>query len=539
MARTVFDVCIVGSGPGGGIAAYVLSKAGLKVALVEAGAHLRPGVDYGAHSLLYDDIKRRLERDGSPAPRFKFEMNHFTAVGDRPNHGQLRAVGGRSLCWAGHSLRFGQLDFKRWEIGYDEVAPYYSKAERFMGVYGNRDGLGNMPDGEFLKGLPMRCAESALRRGVKKLQAGGREIEMIALRKAILTEKHASGRPVCHYCGNCMKGCDVDSKYTSANTPIPLGLKTGNLKLFTNAYMTRIVMDQSGRRVAAIEYVNAAGKTERVECRALVLACSAVETARHLLLNKTREFPDGLANSSGMVGKNLVSHFGLWVVGFFPELARRQAANEDGTDYFHSLVTGMYWQRPARDFEGSYQIQNGAGISPYRSLQIKNVAGFGADLKRSLSERNVGHVGMNMQGEMRASAGKFVDLDPARRDRFGLPLPRVHLHYTDNDVAMARDCLATCEEVIHAAGGEIAVRPAQVSAATLIIDGNHWVGTTRMGKDAKTSVVNLSGQTHDIPNLFIGDASVFTNYPEKNPTLTNIALSWRMSERLVEKFRHG
>ena len=193
MAEKVFDVCIVGSGPGGGIASYVLTKAGLKVALVEAGRRYRPGIDYGAHVDPYVTLDHRLAAGfRSPIPGISgdySETDHFTAVGDKPRHGQLRALGGRSLCWAGHSLRFGPLDYKRWPISYNEVAPYYSRAERFMQVYGEKDGLSNMPDGEYEKPVALRCGEQMLRRGVYALKAKGREMDFVGIRKAIATEK--------------------------------------------------------------------------------------------------------------------------------------------------------------------------------------------------------------------------------------------------------------------------------------------------------------------------------------------------------------
>jgi choline dehydrogenase-like flavoprotein len=539
MSEAVFDVCVVGSGPGGGIASYVLAKAGLKVVLVEAGKVLRAGIDYNPHLRLPEGSRSFILRGSRAAdPHLVFETNHFTPVGDRPGHGLLRALGGRSICWAGHCLRFGPLDFKKWPISYDEVASYYSKAERFMGVYGHKDGLSNLPDGEFLRPVRMRCPEMLLKRGVDRLKAKGRKMEFVAQRKAILTEDHSSKRPRCHYCGECMSGCCVDAKYTSANTPIPLALKTGNLTLRTESTMIRILLDESQRKIVGIEYSNSRSNVERIHCRALMLACSTVETARHLLLNKTSEFPNGLANGSGQVGKNLTSHFGLDVVGYFPELRNRDVSKDNGTDYFHSLLTGLYWDEPNPKFEGTYQVQCGAGIRP-GSLAFRDVPGFGSALKREIREKNVGHASMGMQGSLLISPHKFVDLDPERRDRLGLPLPRIHLHYEDNDVAMAQDMVATCEEIIRSTGGEVIRTPGTVTRNKLQIDQNHWVGTARMGTNSKESVVNTHGQSHEIPNLFIGDASVFPAYPEKNPTLTNIALSWRTSELLIEKFRRG
>ncbi len=534
MAAKVYDVCVVGSGPGGGIAAYALTKAGLTVALVEAGRRLTPGVDYNAHKPAYPQLEARLAAGfRSPIQRVTDfqERDHFTPVGDRPAHGLLKALGGRSLCWAGHTLRFGPLDFRQWPISYEEMAPYYSRAERFMGVYGNRDGLENLPDGEFQKPVGMRCPEKMLRRGVRQLQARGRKMAFVGIRKAMPTERHDSGRAVCHYCGHCMAGCEVDSKYTSANTPIPRALQTGRLTLFLQSTMTRILMEKDGRRVTGIAYVDGQGKAQEIRCRALVLSCSAVETARQLLIS-------GVGNSSGQVGRNLTSHFGTTVAGIFPELYSRDASNDDGTDYYHSLVTGLYWDRPSADFAGTYQIQCGGGLHPQRMF-LRNVPGYGATFKKNLKEWNAAHASMNMQGSLLISPRKYVDLDPVKRDRNGQPLPRIHLHYEDSDVAMARDMVATSEEIIRAGGGRVVMTPGVVDASKLVIDSNHWVGTARMGRDARTSVVNPSGQSHDVANLFVGDASVFPAYPEKNPTLTNIALTWRMAEQLAEKARKG
>jgi choline dehydrogenase-like flavoprotein len=308
-------------------------------------------------------------------------------------------------------------------------------------------------------------------------------------------------------------------------------LKTGNLTVLSGSTMTRILTDESRRRVRAIEFVDEKGTTAELECRALVLACSTIETARHLLIN-------GLANSSGQVGRNLTSHFGLSVSAFFPQLENRDASNDDGTDYYHGLLSGLYWDEPSKNFAGTYQVQCGSGLHP-NSARLQYPVGFGRTLKRELKEKAICSANMNMQGALLASAKKFVDLDAERKDGHGLPLPRVHLHYEENDVAMAKDMVATSEEIIQAAHGEVLARPKEVTAEALQIDYNHWVGTVRMGNDAKTSVLNADGQAHDIVNLFVGDSSVFAAYPEKNPTLTNIALAWRMSERLAEKAKRG
>lgn len=531
MSNPRFDAIVVGSGPGGGIASMVLAQHGMKVALIEAGGRLRPGADYNAHAPYFSQLDSRLARGRSPYYRVTEyqERDHFTPIGDTPRHGLLKALGGRSLCWAGHTLRFGPLDFRGWPISYDEVAPYYSKTERLMCVSGFRDGLFNLPDGDFLPGVPMRCNERMLWRGVQKLKAAGRAMEFVAQRKAIPTVA-GKGRAKCHYCGHCMAGCEVDSKYTSVNTPIPIALKTGNLTVVPNTTMTRIRM-RDAAHVQGITCINEKGDEVLYDCTALVLACSTIETARHLLIN-------GLANSSGRVGKGLASHFGVTVFGIFPELRTRNASNDDGTDYYHSLLTGMYWDKPNPKFEGSYQVQCGGGLHPMR-LPLRDIPGYGAAFKQQLREMNVIHASMNLQGMLLQTSRNYVDLDTSRKDKHGLPFPRIHLHYSDSDLAMANDMVETCEEIIRAAGGRVHSTPGKVTAGKVVIDSNHWCGTLAMGNDPKTSVVNRDGQSHDIRNLFIGDSSVFTRYPEKNPTLTNAALSWRMCDRLADKFRKG
>jgi len=257
-----------------------------------------------------------------------------------------------------------------------------------------------------------------------------------------------------------------------------------------------------------------------------------------LLWNKARRHGNGLANGSGQAGKNLTSHFGLTVIGYFPELRGRNVSADEGTGYYHSLLTGMYWDKPNPNFEGTYQVQCGAGYTP-STFQYRDMPGYGAQFKKDLIERNVCSAGMNMQGTLRQSPRKFVDLDSERKDRFGVPLPRIHLHYEQNDLNMARDVVEKCTQIIEAGGGKVISQPRAITPENMQIDYNHWVGTARMGRDARTSVVNPFGQSHEVKNLFLADASVFPAYPEKNPVLTIAALSWRMSEYLSAQAKKG
>ena len=435
------------------------------------------------------------------------------------------------MCWAGHSLRFGPKDYREWPITYEEMAPYYSKAERFMGVYGNKDGLWNMPDGEYLKPIGMRCGEQLLRRGVERLKAKGEKMEFVQQRKAMLTEDHPSGRARCHFCGQC-SGCCVDAKYTSANTPIPMGLRTGNLTLLSDAMMTRILTDRGQAPDHRRRVHQATGEVDRVNCRALVLACNSIETPRQLLIN-------GLANSSGQVGRNLTSHFGLNVQGFFPGIARPAGPGRRMRGRISEPAHGPLLGQARRQ---SFRALTRCNARPdgrcwiYRCAASKDTA---KSFKRELREKCAGNARMNMQGTLLISSKKFVDLDQSRKDRYGLPLSRVHLFYEEATSPWRRTWSRNARTLSGPGGGEVIATPGKVTADKLIIDFNHWVGTVRMGNDPKTSVLDRFGRSHDIPNLFVGDASVFPAYPEKNPTLSNIALSWRMSEHFAELAKKG
>jgi len=261
------------------------------------------------------------------------------------------------------------------------------------------------------------------------------------------------------------------------------------LTLFLQSTVVRVLMSKDGARAEGVEIVRADGSREEIRCKALVLACSTVETARLLLTQ-------GIGNSSGQVGRNLTSHFRLTVVGLFPQVRGRDASNDDGWDYYHSMLSGMYWREKSKKFEGTYQVQCGAGVHP-KKLAIKWAPGFGESMKAQLKDWNTIHAGMNMQGMLLVSKNKFVDLDPVTKDALGMPMPRVHLHYDDSDLAMADDVIATCEEIIKLGGGTVHSSPGKATRENLVIDSNHWVGTARMGTDKRTSVVDLEGRSHD------------------------------------------
>lgn len=530
-----WDVCVVGSGAGGGIAAWNLATRGARVIVLEGGDWVQP-TRFVGHKWPYEFPGRGLEREYSAGfmSREPYQQQGNAAPF---GFGVVRAVGGKSLLWSAHVFRFSPYDFASaqkmgadidWPIRYDELAPYYARVERLIGVASSRRDYPNVPDNDSpMKPIGLRCCDRELQRGLRKLNRG---YQVFPLPKAINTAER-DGRPACHWCGHCNYGCEIDSKYTSANTPIPKALKTGRCTLVTNALV--VGLEQADGRVRSARYLNTKTRTEhQVRARAFVLACGPIETARLLLVSR-------VANSSGQVGRSLMSHINPSVQGYLPQLEASPVVNDDGTDNFHGIIPDIYWKSPNPNFQGGYHIQTTGGVQQGIHFGrgfawASAVPGFGSSFKKGVRERLPALVGLHPQGTMLPSKDNFVELHPTERNQFGLPAPVIHVSYGRNERAMARDMQERCAEMIEAAGGRVTTRSPRLSH-----DPFHYVGTCRMGHDPKRSVLNRYCQSHDAPNLFIADGSSFTAYPEKNPTLTVMAFSLWTTSYLAEELRKG
>jgi choline dehydrogenase-like flavoprotein len=543
---TEFDVCVVGSGAGGGIAAKELCEQGARVCVLEIGEWKDPGKDFRGHvwpfELPYRGLRGEYTRQLYGDPQL---FRHSSVGPDSATYIILPAVGGKTLLWAGHSWRFGPRDFRLralrgvgedWPLRYDDLAPYYERAEKVMGVCGARDGLEVIPDGRFLPPLKFRCGELRIGQALPQL---GPRFKMISTRKAINTIPYG-GRPPCHYCGHCMKGCDVDAKYTSANTAIPAALKTGRCTLVTGAMASQVLLDSTGRRTSGVIFVEVKSRRERrVRCRAVALACGPVESARLLLLSVSKTFPEGLANRSGEVGKNLQTSINLTTEGYLKSQLRDPVVNDDGTDLFHGTIPNPYYEKAHPDFPNGYLINVGSGIqlALSSSTQVDSASmtpGFGPEYKKKIRAAAPAMVALGCQGQTMASASNFVDLDPEVRDGFGLPSLRLHFRAGNYELAMMRDMRAVTRAIIEAAGG-VVINADAVGG----VDASHYVGTCRMGTDPARSVLNEHCQSHEVKNLFVVDGSSFPSYPEKNPTETVIAVSLRAAAYLAEQLRKG
>jgi choline dehydrogenase-like flavoprotein len=559
-SATTFDVCVIGSGAGGGMAAKILCAGGLTVALLEAGGPLNPEKDFKMFLWPYDSPHRGVGVGGAAeanfgeflAPNGAWHIAgepYTSAPGANFQWFRSRIVGGRTNHWGRIALRFAPIDFKsktrdglgeNWPISYEDLAPFYDKVEACIGVFGTKENIPNAPDGIFLPPPKPRCTELLVKTGCDKLN-----IPCIPARLAILTQP-LQGRSPCHYCGQCGRGCTTASNFSSSQVLIPPALATGKLALITNAMAREILVGRDGKATGVSYMDKVTLKEKRITARAVVVAASACESARLLLNSRSRLFPDGLANSSGQVGRNLTDSVGSDGEGYFPSLQKMPPHNHDGTGGMHLYVPWWKYNRQ-NEFPRGYHIEIGGGrempaAGMFHDL-CKEVEGYGASLKATCRGRYGTTVGFSGRGEMVINSDTFCEIDPDVVDRWGIPVLRFHFKWSDYELRQAQDMQETFKAIVEAAGGEYLTRtegdgpyPFGIQPGGKII---HEVGTVRMGLDPKTSVLNGFCQAHDVKNLFVTDGAPLVTNPDKNPTLTILALSWRASEYLLEQAKKG
>ncbi len=558
-----YDVCIIGSGAGGGTAAKVLTEGGLNVVMLEAGPRLNPRKDYKEHVWPYALPHRGADVGGRAlhelnteflAPNGFWEIEgepYTTAPGSNFRWFRSRIEGGRTNHYGRISLRMSPADMKArsrdglgddWPISYEELAPYYDKAESFIGVFGSKENLADAPDGVFLPPPKPRCTETLVKKACDQLN-----ITCIPCRMAILT-KPLNGRPPCHYCAQCGRGCISASNFSSSQVMIPPAQATGRFTMIPNAMAREIVVGKDGK-AQAVSYIDkTTSKEMRVHARAFVVAASACESARLLLNSRSTLFPNGLGNSSGVVGRYLTDSVGSSVAGYFPQLAAVAPHNHDGVGGLHMYMP--WWKADRKnDFPRGYHIEFGGGRGMPSVGEFDGVCseheGYGASLKQNIRSKYGTVIGFSGRGEMIPNPDTYCEIDPAVVDKWGIPVLRFHFAWSDYELKMAKDMQETFHSIIEAAGGTplhsrskpgLQQRPYGISEGGEII---HELGTVRMGDDPKTSVLNKNCQAHDVKNLFVADGAPFVTGPDKNPTLTITALSWKTSEYVLDQARKG
>ena len=560
-----FDVIIVGSGAGGGMATKVLSEAGLKIAVVEAGPFFDP-----ADPDQMTQMKWSYEspRRGSSIHRafgdFDAAYGGWDIDGEPyTNHEdsnfrwfRSRMLGGRTNHWGRISLRFGPKDFKRydqdglgdnWPIGYEDVKPYYDKVDKLIGVFGTNEGLPNDPDGYFLPPPKPRLHELFYINGAQKAN-----IPVYPSRMSMLTKRINNERGICFYCGQCSRSCSVYADFSAGSCLIfPAQKNGGQVKLFVNA-MVRAVNTNDEGRATGVSFINKDDRKEySIKGKTVVLAASACSTARILLNSKSAQHPAGLGNSSGLVGRYVHDSTGASRAAFVPGLMNRKTNyNEDGVGGMH-VYTPWWLDNKKLDFPRGYHIEvwggmgmpsYGFGFNPNDLNKHFNlpVGGYGNGLRDDVKKYYGSIVGFGGRGESIPQYNNYCEIDESTVDEWGIPVLKFNYQWTDYEKKQVKHMHNTFEELFDAMGAiPLGEKPGAdqnygIAAPGLII---HEVGTTRMGESKKKSVTNEFQQLHDADNVFIADAGPFVSQADKNPTWTILALSWRMSDYIIQEIK--
>lgn len=548
MPPMTYDAIVVGSGISGGWAAKELTEKGLRTIVLEAGRPIDPAVDYVEHVLPWEKRYRGMG-DRKQVERYQPIQGHTGAcdewsskffVNDLDNPYSFpedkpfywirgRQVGGRSIMWGRCVYRWSDLDFTAnaregygvdWPIRYKDLAPWWSYVEKFVGIQGRRENLAHLPDGEFQTPWPLNAAEQKARDIL--LEKFGGERVITNARLAVLTEDHG-GRQKCHLCGHCARGCITLSYFSSINSTLPAARKTGRLTLRPFSVVHSVIYDPAKRRATGVRVIDANTKQMfDVNAKVIFLNASAMESTRILLNSATSEFPNGLGNSSGELGHNLMDHIMAGgATGTLPWARdRREIGNRPDAIYvprFRNVKT----KHP--DFLRGYGFEGRAERAGWG--RGSEMPGFGAEFKKSL----VGDLGpweMSFDGfgEMLPRHENYVEIDPHLVDAWGIPALRVNCVYSDNEKKMQADMVVSATEMLEALGATN-IRPfKEDNPPGLVI---HETGTARMGRDPKTSVLNGHNQMWDVPNVFITDGACMASTANQNPSITYMALTAR------------
>ena len=555
-----YEAIVVGSGMTGGWAAKELTELGLRTLVLDAGRPIVPNRDFHEHTPPWEmpfrglgDRRTVARRQAVQRNSVTFdEMSHQFWVDDVDNpystpankafHWfRARQVGGKSIIWGRQVYRWSDLDFEAnlrdgigidWPIRYAEIAPWYDLVERFIGVSGQTEGLAHLPDGPFLPPMAMNCVEAHVRdRMASKF---GRDRVLTMGRVAVLTERH-NGRAACHYCGPCHRGCVTRSYFSSVNATLPAAEATGRLTLMPYSIARSLVLDERTNRVSGVLVVDARTReTREYTARVVFLCASALESARILLNSATPRYPDGLANSSGQVGRNVMDHI-KWAgaSGTFDGWSDRQTVGQRPNGIYVPRFRNVTTRHP--DFIRGYGFQGGAGRAGWETRA--RAPGIGLAFKERLTRPGPWTMSFGGFGEMLPNPTNRATLHPTLVDAWGIPTLHIECAWSDNELAIHRDMNVTAAELLEAAGAKD-IRPDARGPSTPG-NTNHEMGTARMGRDPRTSVLNGWNQTWDVPNVFVTDGACMASSGNQNPSLTYMALTARACHYAVDAMKRG
>jgi choline dehydrogenase-like flavoprotein len=557
-----FDAIVVGSGISGGWAAKELTEKGLTVLLLERGAPVQHGADYKSEHLppwkipfagkplrtLYTEeypIQSKSYAFDETTRKFfnNDKENPYVYDKDKPfEWGRANVLGGRSLLWGRQVYRWSDLDFEAnkkdghgidWPIRYKDIAPWYSYVEKFVGVSGEKLGLAHLPDGEFQPPMSMNIVEKKIKQCIEEKFS---ERKMTIGRCAVQTEAK-NNRGACHYCGPCQRGCSVGAYFSSQSSTLPAAEKTGNLTVRTDSVVEGLDYDPETKKVSGVRVIDANNQSKTTYQAKLVFLCASTIASTQILLNsRSEDFPQGLANSSGVLGRYLMDHtsgFGAhgimpgyldkYTIGNRPNgtyIPRFRNLNEDGADV---------------DFVRGYGYQGGASRMDWKSMSTQ-IKGFGPRFKQAMRAPGPWIAYLSGFGEHLPNMDSRVMLDQHKKDRFGIPQVSFDSVYGANEKKMNKDMMAQAQEMLNAAG---AINVSTFDSGAAPGSAIHEMGTARMGDNPAESVLNRWNQTHDVNNLFITDGACMTSSSCVNPSITYMALTARAVDYAVKQLQAG
>jgi choline dehydrogenase-like flavoprotein len=538
----VQEVIIIGSGAAGGMAAWNLTRQGVNVTMLDAGRKFKRS-EFWTHVKPWE-WQQRLDAGQKP-PEIVLdpaEQPYITPLGQEFQLTRVWGRGGKTNIWGRVSLRYSDLDFQGpardgweipWPIRYSDIAPYYDKVDQLIGVCGGDDDQDSLPGSRyFLPPPPLRCGEHIMKKAAASLG-----INTVAIRRAVLTREH-NGHAKCHYCGACGTGCDVGAFFNASDYLIEPALATGKLTVISDAVAARILVDDKGLGNGVQYFDRYTREEHRIMGKRIVVAASCVDSTRILLNSTSTAYPNGIGNSSDVIGRYLSEQIRFTMQGFAPELMGGKVYNDDGIGGAHMYMPRFnHRDGRKRDYLRGFGCQFWYTGAQTDLSYAKTLPGFGLDFKRSVKQRYPALLSLHPFGEALPKAENRITVKGSPLDRYGVPISRIAYTTGENERRMAADMYNTTAEILHAAKAEII----PFKQGHLEPNGSaiHEHGTCRMGTDPKRSALNGFNQMHDVKNVFVVDGSAFTTASEKNPTLTILALSWRATDYLAGEMKRG
>ncbi len=568
--EVTYDAIVIGSGISGGWAAKELAENGLKTIVLERGRKVEHITDYITASMESWDFPGQTEEPSLEELK-DYEVQHRTGYTTRRGHNHwfvkdtehpfveikpfnwMRGyhLGGRSITWGRQSYRLSEMDFEAnakdgiavdWPIRYADMKPWYDYVESFIGVSGQNEGLAQLPDGKFLPPMEMNNVEKKFKKGVAE-NFGGRMVTIgrTAHVTGALPHDKTPGRGQCQFRNRCMRGCPYGAYFSSLSSTLPVAEQTGNLTIVCNSIVSEIIYDPETNKAKGVRVIDALTKeTREVYSKIIFCNASAIASASILLNSKSDRFPNGLGNDSGEVGHNLMDHhLGVGARGVFEGFEKEYYTGRRPSGFYIPRFRNIDRASKRSDYLRGFGYQGGASRDGW--YKVVREMKLGKDLMESLQVPGRWTLGFNGFGECLPNHENKMWLDDSKLDPFGMPMVTIDAEWKENELVMRKDIMNSAAEMLEAAGA-VNVKPYESinddgKKRRAMGIGIHEMGTARMGRDPKTSVLNKWNQIHACKNVFITDGAAMTSAGCQNPSLTYMALTARAANHAVEELK--